>query len=436
MAGTAGIAVWSAAPVVADQTPGCQPRVTGPVGGQAGEAGGVNLHIASTRSVTWCSQAAILANRDITDGTQYPISAIPGQQSANPVIDAISIHHLLELAGVAPATVTYVEVEQPDQRLDTQDLEDPSPDFMSGLVPIVEIDGTTTEYLRPLRSPNDTNASDQIPEQEGSALDLFVYSGPLLTVRIHAKTTAAKGQPVTFTGHVSGGSPTDGKLSYAWSFGDGTHGRTGVSVTHTFTTSGSYPVVLSVTGANGSGGVSQPVPIAVGSAPKVTGPGQSTRGTSSQRRSAGTGPQQSNGQTPGGSSGGASSSGNQGTNSQSGTNTPSHTESAAARKGAQDSRSSAQRPSTPHHRATARATGPGVVVNGRLIAYVTPVPASQLIAPAARTRPVHAPPTAAPATTSPLAAAGGVCAIILLLGAGAGTEARSRRRSLSAVAGG
>jgi hypothetical protein len=77
-----------------------------------------------------------------------------------------------------------------------------------------------------------------------------------------------------------------------------------------------------------------------------------------------------------------------------------------------------------------------VVVNGRLIAYVTAVPPSQLITPAARIRPVHAPPTAAPATTSPLAAAGGVCAIILLLGAGAGTEARSRRRSLSAVAGG
>jgi hypothetical protein len=443
MAGAAGIAVWSAAPVVADQTPDCQPRVTGPVGGQAGEAGeagGVNLHIASTRSVTWCSQAAILANRDILDGTQFPISEVAGSPTENTVSNAMSVHRLLELVGVAPQGVMSVVLHRDDgtlSRLGTTDLEDPSPSFENDLVPIVMINGTITQYLRPLRSPNDANGGDQIVAQGGAALDLYVYSGPVLTVRIKAsRTTATKGQPVTFTGRVGGASPAAGRLGYAWNFGDGTHGRTGVSVTHTFTASGNYPVVLSVTGANGSGGVSQAVAIAVGSAPNVAGPGQSTRGTSSQRRSAGTGPQQSNGRTPGGSSGGASSSGNQGTNSQSGTNTPSHPKSAAARKGAHDSHSSAQRPSTPHHRATARATGPGVVVNGRLIAYVTPVPASQLITPAAQTRPVHAPPTAAPATTSPLAVVGGVCAIILLLGAGAGTEARSRRRSLSAVAGG
>jgi hypothetical protein len=440
MAGTAGIAVWSAAPVVADQTPGCQPRVTGPVGGQSGVAGGVNLHIASTRSVTWCSQTAILANRDIPDGTQYPIGEAPGSPTENTVIDAMSVHRLLELAGVAPEGVTSVVLHRGDgtlARLDTTDLEDPSPNFENGLVPLVTIDGATTEYLRPLRSPSDANGGDQIVAQGGAALDLYVYSGPLLTVRIKtSRTITTKGQPVTLTGRVSGASPAAGSLSYVWNFGDGTHGRTGISVTHTFTASGSYPVLLSVTGANGSGGVSEPAIIAVGSAPNVTGPAQSTRGTSNQRRSAGTGPQQSNGQTPGGSSGGASSSGNQGTNSQSGTHTPSDTKSAAARNGTQHSRSPTHRPSLPHRRATTRATGTGLVVNGRLIAYVTPVPASQLITPAAQTRPVHAPPTAAPATTSPLAAAGEVCAIILLLGAGAGTEARSRRRSLSAVAGG
>ncbi len=440
MAGTAGIAVWSAAPVAADQTPGCQPRVTGPVGGQAAQAGGVNLHIAATRSVTWCSEPAILANRDIPDGTQFPISEISGSPTENTVSDAMSVHRLLELAGVTPGGVTSVVLQRGDgtlSRLDTTDLEDPSPNFEDDLVPLVMINGATTQYLRPLRSPTDANGADQILAQGGTALDLYVYSGPVLSVRITAtRTTPSKGQPVTLTGHVSGATPSDGKLSYAWSFGDGTHGRTGVSVSHTFTASGNYPVVLSVTGTNGSGGVSRPLGIVVGAAPTVAGPAQSTRGTSRQRRSASAGPQKSNGQTPGASSGGAPSSGNQGTNSQSGTNTPSNTNSAAARKGTAHSRSSGHHPSTPHHRGTAPATGPGVVVNGRLIAYVTPVPASQLITPAAQARPGHAPPTAAPATTSPLAAAGGICAIILLLGAGAGTEARSRRRSLSAVAGG
>jgi PKD domain len=410
------------------------------VGGQAGQAGGVNLHIASTRSVTWCSQTVILANRDIPDGTQFPISEVAGSPTENTVSDAISVHRLLELVGVAPQGVTSVVLHRDDgtlSRLGTTDLEDPSPSFENDLLPLVMINGTITQYLRPLRSPNDANGGDQIVASGGAALDVYVYSGPVLSVRIRAsRTTATKGQPVTFTGHVSGATPTDGRLSYAWNFGDGTHGRTGVSVTHTFTASGTYPVVLSVTGANGSGGVSRSVTIGVGSAPKAAGPGQRTRGTSSQRRSAGTGPQQSNGQTPGGSSGGPSSNGSQGSNAQSGTNTPSNTKSVAARDGTQHSHSSAQGPTTPHRQATARGTGPGVVVNGRLIAYVTPVPASQLINPAARTRPVHAPPTAAPATTSPFAAAGGICAIILLLGAGAGTEARSRRRSLSAVAGG
>jgi hypothetical protein len=177
VAGTAGIAVWSAAPVVADQTQGCQPRVTGPVGGQAGEAGGVNLHIASTRSVTWCSQAAILANRDIPDGTQFPISEVTGSPTENTVSNAMSVHRLLELVGIAPQGVMSVVLHRDDgtlSRLDTTDLEDPSPSFESDLVPLVMINGPITQYLRPLRSPNDANGGDQIVAEGGAALDLYV----------------------------------------------------------------------------------------------------------------------------------------------------------------------------------------------------------------------------------------------------------------------
>src|SRR5207245_1272347 len=67
---------------------------------------------------------------------------------------------------------------------------------------------------------------------------LFGYPG-ILTV----------GNPATFTASLlSGGRPP---YSFAWTFGDGGTG-TGVQASHTYTTAGSYTVVLRLTEANGA----------------------------------------------------------------------------------------------------------------------------------------------------------------------------------------
>lgn len=396
-------------------------------------AGGVNLHIASTRSVTWCSQAAILAHLDIANETNYPIDG-----SVNPVSDAISVQHLLQLGGVAPKQATDVQVHRLDGTiltLNKQDLADPSPSYIDSLVPVVEINGTTTLFLRPQQSTSDDNAADQIPEQFGSALDLYVYSGPLLRVTTGGPTSATEGQKATFTGHVAGATPADGTLHYAWDFGDGSPARSATSVAHTFTANGSYQVVLTVTGKDGSGGVSPVLTVGVGAAPKQSGPGSNSRGTSERHSSSPTGPQNSHGQTPGGSSGGASptnnsptTTNNSPTNSNQPTNTPTTTTS--QQTSTQHAHTGPPHPAGKRTRSTPRTAEPTTIVDGRLISYVTPVPVSQLVNPPTRTTAAHAPPSAARQRTSPIAVVGGVCAIILLLGAGAGTELRSRRRSL------
>jgi PKD repeat protein len=426
-AGSLGIAAWSAAPVAADQSAACQARVTGPVGGQPGVAGGVNLHIASTRSVTWCSAAAIGANYDIANGTNFPIDG-----ANSPVSDVISVHHLLQLGGVAPEQVTDVQIHRLDGTLLTlnkQDLEDPSPSYIDHLVPVVQINGTTTLFLRPQQNANDLNAGDQIPAQNGAALDFYVYSGPVLTITANGPTSATKHQRVTFRGQISGATPADGTLHYAWTFDDGSRPRTGLSTTHAFTTSGNYQVVLTVTGRNGSGGVSPALTVDVGSAPKPSGPGTTSRGTSERHSSSPTGPQNSHGRTPGGSSGGASP-----TNS----NQATHTSTTTTTQRTSTRPAHTRPPAKPkkRNRSTPPTTTATTLVDGRLISYITPVPASQLINPPTHTTPAHAPPSAAPRRTNPIAVVGGVCAIILLLGAGAGTELRSRRRSLPRPAGG
>jgi hypothetical protein len=62
--------------------------------------------------------------------------------------------------------------------------------------------------------------------------------------------TAMPGRPLALDAHASYEPGAGGKLSYAWTFGDGAK-ATGVSVTHTYKSTGTYTLTLKVTSSSG-----------------------------------------------------------------------------------------------------------------------------------------------------------------------------------------
>jgi PKD repeat protein len=80
------------------------------------------------------------------------------------------------------------------------------------------------------------------------------------TAVITGPTTGVSGQVLTFNG--SNSSDSDGTITgYSWDFGDGTFGN-GAVITHTYTLTGNYQVVLTVTDNGGlSGSAAQVIQI-------------------------------------------------------------------------------------------------------------------------------------------------------------------------------
>ncbi|MBV9005175.1 MAG: hypothetical protein JO181_11000, partial [Solirubrobacterales bacterium] len=89
----------------ADQSP-CTPGA-GPPLVDPSTAGGVNVHLTANNSVIWCSAQVIEANSDVANGTNYPLRSGHESPSTNPVYSAISVSHLLTVAGVDPGTVNH-----------------------------------------------------------------------------------------------------------------------------------------------------------------------------------------------------------------------------------------------------------------------------------------------------------------------------------------
>lgn len=429
----------------------CEPNVTGPVGVPQGSAGGVNVHRTADNSVSWCSATLIEANSDIPNGTNYPVRATSPGPSDNPVSNAISIHLLLTLAGVNPATVGFTYVVRSNSTwatLDTADLAAQPTTFEGGLMPIVFINGSETDYLRPLRSATDANADDFLVAENGAPVDLYVSSGPLLDVTASVTPTRVSiNKSVTFTAQVTNQSATDGTLTYKWSFHDG-RTATGASVQHSFSAVGSYYPTVAVQGAgNDSGGVSQPVAVTVGSPPKGGSSG-TPGGTNPKKNATPGGPSRGRGKTPNttpspkptGGSGANSTPGSNQTPAQPRTTSPAKTTSATTaatahkpsakghRRGGKGARSSS-------HRHAQRYPGT-TVVDGRLVSDVIPLSRAQLAAlnSAAGQRASQA--TAPSArlgggSLTPVAGVVGGCVIMLLLGSGAGSELRSQRRPVA-----
>ena len=451
----------------ADQN-SCQPGPA-PVGGDPSASGGVNLHVTANNSVIWCSAQVIEVNHDIQDGTAYQVRSTKLSPSSTPVSNAISVGELLTLAGVPAVSVNHTEIERlsgGSSRLGSADLTDPSARFLGGAKPIFWINGSETQYLRPLRGASDTNGNDQIVASGGDALDFYIYSGPVLNVT--ARATPAKvdiKQSVTFTAHVTNHTASDGALTYKWAFQDGST-ATGTSVRHSYAVAGTWYPAVTVQGAgNDSGGVSPPIPVTVG-APNTTGSNGSP-GSDKNTTAGHGGPNTSHGTTPHSApthkrtagSGANKTSGSNRAPTQPAHSTPKDTTPSQSTT-PQATRPPATTPTVPtaspdkpvakaHHAAakprrstshkkTLAQRDPGTtLVHGRLVSDVIAVSAAQL---AQQTRTVAQSPSPARAPSArlgggsvpPLAGLAGGCVIILLLGSGAGLELRSQRRSVTA----
>jgi PKD domain len=246
---------------------------------------------------------------DLTD-PPYQTRVVPNTdpQSEPRPGRALSIRHLLGQLNppIAPGSVTFAAAPNRDgvpSTLTTNDLADPTDPafpFQAGLMPAIFIVGNNDAigYFRPLRNADDTNGNDFWQTNSLGALELTVHTtGKVLTPTVHAdRTKTTTGKRDTFTATFDQALATS--ITYTWSFGDGGTATTlDATATHVFKSSGSYFVVLTVQGADGSIGQSKPVQITVGKPPKPkphpsSSPGT---GTSPHPNNPSTGPNHSSG---------------------------------------------------------------------------------------------------------------------------------------------
>ena len=227
---------------------------------------------------------------------------------------ALSVRGLVTLAGASPDAVSFVSIERPNGSLallGRADLADPAP-FPEG-PPIVWMDAGGARYLRPLRSPDDSNGADNV-DITGGDLVVAVHAGPLLVVRARADRHEVRARTVVhFTAEIVSGAGQG--LTYAWRFGDGAS-ASGPAVGHAFAAAGVYEAVVTVDGTDDSGGSSAPLRIRVGKPPSA--PGATGGGTGARRRAPAQGPARGSGDGSGGRPSGSGSSGSSGSAGSSG----------------------------------------------------------------------------------------------------------------------
>ena len=461
LAAAISIAAAGLPAVVQADPSSCQPGAA-PASGDPSTAGGVTIYLTKTNQVFWCSAEAISASSDTPSPTNYQVRATQasGAGISVPVSNAISVGGLLTLAGVDVATVDHVELARQTggaASLSGPDLTDPSARFESGLKPIFWINGSETQYLRPLRSPSDLNGADQIAISNGQPLDVYLYTGPLLSVTATATPNpVAVKRPVTLTAHVSNRTAADGSLTYTWAFGDNQK-ATGITVKHSYAVAGPWTPSVTVQGANDSGGVSAPLVVTVGALSKGGTAGK-PGGSNRKRTAHHGGPKLSRGTTPNttptqkrssGTSTQPTSTSTQTTTQQSttpATTTPAPTTPAAppqtthaspVKSHSAPGKHERKRRRSPAHRTIAPQPNPAAaLVKGRLIADVIPVSAVQLAqqnhTSGRQPSPAHAPSAAlSGGSPTPVSGIAAGCAIMLLLGSGAGLELRSGRREVT-----
>jgi hypothetical protein len=251
-------------------------------------APGIELRLPGGSGETFLTAAQISDAADVPV-TEYIVRSPEGREES--VFNTgTRLATVLFLAGIDPASVSFLELERPDGT--TLAIPREAIDPPAGPPPLVWIDGTTVGFIRPSAGPGDSNSRDSFSFDAGEALRVTARTGTRLTVTARAgRRRIEAGEAVTFAGEAAG-APAGERLGYEWRFGDGTT-ATGRRVTHEFRRPGRYEVILRATGDGDSGGTSEPVTILVGE-PARPRPGRG-RGESADPNAPDSGPNEGGG---------------------------------------------------------------------------------------------------------------------------------------------
>ena len=231
------------------------------LGGAAGPAmaePGIEFRLPGSQ--TKMISATEIANEADVTARDYTVRSGSGEQVVSR--SGLSVRKALQLAGADPDRIGVLEIVRPSGRtvsLTAADLADPPP-FPDGPA-LVSVDGQSTRFLRPVRNGSDVNADDDFAIDNGQPLVVHVDKDNAVAVTSAAdRTTVKAGETVTFTASVTGGHPGE-VFEARWDFGDGRSG-VGGTITHAFT-KGTYNVVVTAHGDEGSTGAAAPIRITV-----------------------------------------------------------------------------------------------------------------------------------------------------------------------------
>jgi PKD domain len=219
----------------------------------------------------------------VADGTNYPQLTPSGAPTdVVTVASALSVNALISplLAGMNPpvplsaVTFTYMPRGDGTWSILTADELSGAPTVFqdSSLLPAYysPLGQDQIRYVRPLLNNADSNLVDDGvgTEPPANVLDLFVQTGPLLTVKasasVSASTTVKIGQPITFTATSSGDSISP---RFTWTnLNSGKDISHLASFTYKFAAAGVYGIQVTAAGSDDSAGTAAPLFITVGSA--------------------------------------------------------------------------------------------------------------------------------------------------------------------------
>jgi hypothetical protein len=202
--------------------------------------------------------AELQSSYDIVNKT-YTVRATDGTEDRLQFSGA-SIRRVLDLAGVDPGSVKFLQTPRSDGTEATLSGDDlgPNPPFPDG-PPLIFVDGDSVRYLRPVRNARDSNASDNLATQSGAPLEISTRTGNILDVHITADGAGAG--KLAFEATASGGLPGE-SIDFTWDFGDGTTGA-GATITHQYASKGTYRIVARAEGDQDSAGSSNILRFAV-----------------------------------------------------------------------------------------------------------------------------------------------------------------------------
>ena len=202
------------------------------------------------------SAAALRGSADVPAGTVVLRSEPgPGEVIAHPA--AVSLPRVLELAGVAPAALSFVAVTRPNGTPATIRAGD-----LAAAPPLLWLDADSVRFFRPPRDDDDLNAADNFATA-GEDLAVRVRQGALLGVQVRVRPERPRaGERVRLEAQVTG-APAGSAIAVRWRFGDGREAA-GAAAAHRWEAPGTYAVVASAEGDGDSAGASAPVLVEVG----------------------------------------------------------------------------------------------------------------------------------------------------------------------------